>query len=149
MLGLERVLVPLASLDKDGILSELVDLVVRSRGLEAHREAIHRAVWDREAVLSTGIGAGIALPHAKYDGLKEVLMAAGVSREPVEYGALDGQPVRLFFLILGPEAAAGSHVGALSRVSRLMRSPALRRRLVEAEDAEGFLRVIAEAERAV
>ncbi len=146
LLAPERVRVPLGSMDKAGILEELIDLVASSKGMESEREEIGRAVWEREAVLSTGIGDGIALPHAKYDGLDGLVMAAGVSREPVEFGALDGQPVRLFFLLLAPESAAGSHVRALSRVSRLMRDAALRARLVAALDAEQFLRILGEAE---
>ncbi len=144
----ERIRVPLSSLDKPGILGELVDLVARSEGREAEREVIYRAVLERESVLSTGVGDGIALPHAKYEGLGGMVMAAGVSREPVEYGSLDGKPVRLFFLLLAPESAAGAHVRTLSRLSRMMRDPALRSRLIEAGDAAGFFQALGEAERA-
>ncbi len=144
----ERIRVPLHSRDKPGILAELVDLVVRSERREAEREAIYRAVLERESVLSTGIGDGIALPHAKYEGLEGVVMAAGVSREAVDYGSLDGKPVRLFFLLLAPEAAAGAHVRTLSRLSRLMRDPALRSRLIDAADGERFLRALGAAEHA-
>ncbi len=144
----ERIRVPLSSQDKPGILAELVDLVARSEGREGEREAIYRAVLERESVLSTGVGDGIALPHAKYEGLDGLVMAAGVSREPVDFGSLDGKPVRLFFLLLAPESAAGAHVRTLSRLSRVMRDPTLRARLIEARDPEVFLQVLGEAERA-
>jgi mannitol/fructose-specific phosphotransferase system IIA component (Ntr-type) len=144
-----RVRVPLESLDKDGTLAELVGLVVSSQGLEAERDEIYRAVCERERVLSTGIGEGVAVPHAKYDGLDGLIVAAGVSREPIDFGALDGRAVQLFFLILGPEAAAGGQVRVLSRVGRLMRNESLRGRLFSASNAERFLEILQEAERAI
>jgi mannitol/fructose-specific phosphotransferase system IIA component (Ntr-type) len=148
LLAPARVRVPLQSQDKEGVLPELVDLVVRSEGLDAERDEIYRAVWERENVLSTGISDGIAVPHAKYNGLDRIVMAAGVSRVPIDFDALDSRPVQLFFLILGPDSAAGSQVRALSRISRLMRDESLREQLVSAGDAERFLRVLGEAERA-
>ncbi len=147
LLAPDRVRVPLRAADKEGVISELVDLVVGSLGLEAERDAIHRAVWERERVLSTGIGDGVALPHAKFDGLDDVVMAAGVSGAPVDFAALDGRPVRLFFLMVGPDRAAASQVRALSRIGRLLREERLRRRLVAARDADEFRRLIEEAER--
>jgi len=148
MLAPERVLVPLRSADKTGVLTELMELVIRSCGLEGRREAVQQAVWERERVLSTGIGEGVAIPHAKLDAVSEIVMAAGVSPRPLDYGALDGRPVQLFFLILGPEAAAGAQVRVLSRIGRLLRDERLRGRLVSAGDAEGFLRVLEVAEAA-
>jgi len=148
LLTAERIRVPLGGRGKPELLRELVDLVVASRGLESSREAIYAAVLERENVLSTGIGDGVALPHAKYGAVSELAMAAGVSREPVEFGALDGRSVRLFFLLLGPDSAAVTHVRALARVSRLMRDESLRQRLLSAEEAERFLTTLAEAERA-
>lgn len=149
LLSPARVRVPLESPDKDGTLAELVGLVVGSQGLEAERDEIYRAVCEREYVLSTGIGEGVAVPHAKYNGLGGLIMAAGVSREPVDFGALDGRAVQLFFLILGPEAAAGAQVRVLSRVGRLMRDESLRERLLAAGSAERFLRILHEAECAI
>jgi mannitol/fructose-specific phosphotransferase system IIA component (Ntr-type) len=75
-------------------------------------------------------------------------MAAGVSAEAVDFAALDGQPVRLFFLLVGPESAAGAHVKALSRISRLVRSEETRRKLVEAASAGEFMALISQAEAA-
>jgi mannitol/fructose-specific phosphotransferase system IIA component (Ntr-type) len=149
LLAPERVRVPLRAASKRDVLAELVDVLVDSLSLAAERDEILQAVLEREAVLSTGIGGGVALPHAKYDGLNGLVMAAGASREPIEFEALDGQPVRLFFLLLGPDSSAGAHVRALSRVSRVVQNPSLARKLVEAADSEQFLRILGEAERAV
>jgi PTS system fructose-specific IIA component len=149
LLAPERVRVPLASDDKDGVLGELVDLVVRSRRLHDLRVDIRRAVLERERVLSTGIGGGIALPHAKYRGMDQLVMAAGVCPTPVEYGALNGEPARLFFLMLGPYDPAGEQVRVLSRISRLMREGSLSERLIAAADAGQFLSLLWDAESAL
>lgn len=148
LLAPARVKVPLVGGDKEAVLDELVELVVRSERLERERKAIQLAVRERERVLSTGIGEGVAIPHAKYDGLRDIVMAAGVSRDALEYGALDGRPVRLFFLILGPGSAAGVQVRILSRIGRLMRDGNIRERLESAADAERFLQLLEEAEAA-
>ncbi len=105
-----------------------------------------RAVRDREEVLSTGIGNGVAIPHGKSESVASLVLAAGVTARPVDFEALDGEPVSLLFLLVGPGAAAGDHVKALSRISRLLRRDAFRRRLCTAADAAAFYSVIAEAE---
>ena len=148
LLAPARVKVPLVGRNKDAVLDELVELVTRAEHVESELEVIRNAVRERERVLSTGIGEGVAIPHAKYDGLPDIVMAAGVSQDALEYGALDGRPVRLFFLILGPGSAAGLQVRILSRVGRLLRDSRLRKRLESAADAEEFLRVLEEAEAA-
>lgn len=145
----ERVKIPLTGSTKEELLRDLVRLVAGSTDLEREEEAIFQAVWEREQVLSTGIGDGIALPHAKYNDLDRVILAAGVSARPVEFDALDGRPVQLFFLMLGPESAAGEQVRVLSRISRLMRDRSLRRRLIESGDPVRFLKILREAERGV
>ncbi len=147
LLSTNRIKVPMGSRSKDDILRELVSLVADGRG-EADGEAILAAVREREQVLSTGIGGGVAIPHGKSPHVDQLLLAAGVTREPVDFDALDGQPVQLFFLLVGPESAAGAHVKALSRISRLLRRDQLRQELIAARSAEDFLRMIAASERA-
>lgn len=145
----ERVKIPLSGSTKEELIRDLVRLVAASTDLEREEEAVFRAVWEREQVLSTGIGDGIALPHAKYNDLDRVILAGGVSARPVDFDALDGRPVQLFFLMLGPESAAGEQVRVLSRISRLMRDRSLRRRLIESGDPVQFLKTLREAERGV
>ena len=147
LLSSMRVKVPLEATTKDEVLSELVDVLV-SDGCVVDRDAALRVVRERERVLSTGIGNGVALPHGKSDACEEISMAAGVTRAPLEFDSLDEEPVRLVFLLVGPESAAGLHIKALSRISRLVRQPELRQRLVAAPDRESFLEVLREAEGA-
>lgn len=140
-----RVKVPLEAATKDEVLRELVDTLAAD-ACAGDRDEMLRVVREREEVLSTGIGHGVALPHGKSDACADLAIAAGVTAEPIDFDALDGEPVRLVFLLLGPESAAGSHIKALSRISRLVRKADLRDRLMGAEDAEAFRRVLGEAE---
>ena len=147
LLTADRVKVPLGSRTKNDVLRELVDLVANERNA-IDAEPILAAVRERELVLSTGIGAGIAIPHGKTPHVDQLMVAAGVAREPVDFDALDGQPVRLFFLLVGPESAAGAHVKVLSRISRLLRRDQLRRDLMTASSAEAFLSIVRSSEAA-
>lgn len=142
----KRVKIPLRNTEKDPLLRELVALVAHAEGLEKDEEEIFRAVQAREEVLSTGIGDGVALPHAKCEIVPDLVVAAGVSARPVDFDALDGRPVQLFFLLLAPERAMTTHIKALSRISRLLRQESLRERLVRASDAREFCRIVQEAE---
>jgi mannitol/fructose-specific phosphotransferase system IIA component (Ntr-type) len=141
----DRVRVPLRGASKQALLEELVG-VLHGAGAVADAGEVLAAVHAREAVLSTGVGSGVAIPHGKTDSAPALLMAAGVTGGPVEFDALDGQPVQLLFLLVGPVAAAGDHVKALSRISRLVRRDEFRERLVAARSAEEFVAVLAEAE---
>lgn len=139
--------VPLDGDSKEALLAELVHVLAAS-GAVSDEAAVLRAVREREAVLSTGVGSGVAIPHAKSDRARTLAMAAGVTRDPVPFDALDGEPVRLLFLLVGPDAEAGLHVKALSRISRLVRRDGFRERLVAARSPEEFLAVVREAEAA-
>jgi PTS system nitrogen regulatory IIA component len=147
LLTADRVKVPLAGRTKDDVLRELVELAVRDRG-HAVVAAVTGAVREREQLLSTGIGGGIAIPHGKSSELDEVIVAAGVSPDGVEFDSLDGRPVTLFFLLVGPESAAGSLVKSLSRISRILRRDGVREALRDARTGDDFLRVLAGADAA-
>lgn len=143
----DRIAVPLRSQTKDGLLQELVALVTQGRD-EATYEAVLTAVRERERELSTGIGGGIAIPHGKTPVVDELVLAAGTLAEGVEFDALDEQPVRLCFLVVGPESAAGAHIRTLARLARLLRRDALRDALSRAATPRAFLDVVRAAEAA-
>lgn len=142
-----RVKVPLDSRTKPDVLRELAELVSDGRG-DVDANAILVAVREREGVLSTGIGGGVAIPHGKTPTVDQLRLAAGVAREPIDFDALDGRPVGLFFLLVGPESASGAHVKALSRISRLLRRDTLRSALLSARTADDFLRIVRDSEAA-
>jgi fructose-specific phosphotransferase system IIA component len=145
LLSPERIKIPLVSTTKDDLLRELVD-VAADRAEVQDREEVLRAVQDREEVLSTGIGHGVAIPHGKSASVSDLVLVAGVAPQGIDFEALDGQPVNLFFMLVGPESAAGQHVKALSRISRLLRRESFRLRLIAASHADEFYAVLAEAE---
>lgn len=140
----DRIRVPLAAADKAGALRELTQLLADRAGVAV--EPLLAAVLEREQVLSTGIGHGIAIPHAKSPLVKELMLVSGSSPVGVPFDALDGEPVRLFFLLIGPDDAAGQHVKALSRIARLVRRESVRDALLSASTPEAFHTVLVEAE---
>jgi len=140
----DRIRVPLAAVDKPGVLGELTTLLAERAGRDP--APLLTAVLEREAVLSTGIGHGIAIPHAKTPEVVGLSLVCGSSPIGVPFDALDGEPVRLFFLLIGPENAAGEHVKALSRIARLVRRQNVRDALLAATTPDEFHRVMVEAE---
>jgi len=140
----QRIRVPLLAADKQSALRALVAAAAEGGTVGAADLLV--AVEEREAVLSTGIGHGVAVPHGRSGQVAGLLVAAGVVPQPIEYGSLDGLPVRLLFLLVGPESEAGLHVKALSRITRLVRQPLVRERLLAAAGADEFHRVLREAE---
>lgn len=145
LLSADRVRVPLTARSKDDVLSELLEAALPRRGAAVH-DAVLGSLRAREDVLSTGIGDGVGIPHAKTPLVDRLILAAGVAAAPVDFDALDGRPADLFFMLLGPENAAGAHVRALGRISRLLRRETLREALRQAPDAVTFLRVVSESE---
>ena len=145
LLTADRVRIPLGGRTKNDLLRELVALATAGQDA-AVADAVLSSVLERERVGSTGFGDGVAIPHGKSPELAELRMAAGVVVQPVDFDAVDGAPVHLFFLLVGPESAAGGHVRALSRIARLLRREPLRDRLRAARSTDEFLRAIKESE---
>jgi nitrogen PTS system EIIA component len=144
LLTSDRIVVPLVAVDKRGVLAELVRHLVSTSG--GGYDEVLAAVLEREAVLSTGIGFGVAIPHARSSGVDALTVVGGVTRQAVSYDGMDGEPVRLFFLIVGPDGSAGLHVKALSRIARLVREDSVRRDLIEAHTPDEFYKVLLDAE---
>jgi mannitol/fructose-specific phosphotransferase system IIA component (Ntr-type) len=140
----DRVVMPLTARDKKSVIAELTRHLTQQSGGDF--DEVLGAVEEREAVLSTGIGFGVAIPHARSPQLRELSLVCGVSSSPIPFDAIDGEPVRLFFLIVGPEASAGQHVKVLSRIARLVRRENLRQRLSEARTPDEFYSVLQDAE---
>ena len=140
----DRLLVPLAARDKHGVIAELARHLVERGGGDLAQ--VVAAVEERESVLSTGIGFGVAIPHARCAAVRELTVVGGVTAEPVPFDSIDGEPVRLVFLIVGPEASAGLHVKILSRIARLVRRDTVRQQLVEAKTPDEFYHHLLDAE---
>lgn len=119
------------------VVGEMVDRLCTVHGLDTG-DRIMAAVTDREKLMSTGIGCGLAVPHAKLDFLDEMLIAACSVKRGLECDAIDQQPVYLLFLILSPAKTVGPHIRALSAISRLLSDADIRRNLILAESPSEF-----------
>ncbi len=133
----------LQSRNKKGVLEELAGILV-NQGKLTDLEKVVEVLLDREKLGSTGIGDGIAIPHGKIKDLREVVASFGRSREGVDFESIDQKPTHLFFLLVAPENSAGVHLKALARISRLLKDPNFRRRLMEAENVEELFQIISE-----
>ena len=123
------------------------------REMAHHMAAVHpeidaarllEVLWDRERLGSTAIGDGIAIPHGKLPGVQGVIAAFGRHRRGVDFQSLDGRPSTIFFLLVAPDDSVGLHLKALARVSRLLKEPSFRERLLTAPDRETLYRSIRE-----
>ena len=137
--------VPLAGKDKDSVITELVDLLDTSGSLQ-NRETVLEAVFTREKTRSTGIGSGIAIPHGKCKAVKELVMALGIAREPIEFESVDGKPVSIVIVLVSPVDQTGPHIQALARISRLMLDGQFRTALENAPSAEAAYELLSARE---
>ncbi len=141
----ERVKIPLESVEKEKIIEEMVNLINHTLK-EEDRSKILKAVLDREAVMSTGVGEEVAIPHGKTNAVKNIVAALGITKQPIDFKSLDDKPVRLVWLLVGPEDQTGPHLKALSRISRLMHNKEFRERLLQSKAPRQLLEVISAEE---
>ncbi len=131
---------------KKQALQELASQAARLTGLPD--SAIYEALLQRERLGSTGIGEGIAIPHGKLPGLTRIFGLVARLDKPVDFEALDGQPVDVLFLLLAPEGAGADHLKALARVARVLREPGLIERLRATRDATAIYAIMTELPKA-
>ena len=148
LLSRRTVRVGFAGETKDEIVSALVEVL---KGFPEIRdlEEVRRAVLEREAVMSTGVGKGLALPHAKTSAVSGTVAAFAVTKTPIEWDAIDNEPVRLVFMLVGTEAARSQHIRVLSRVSRLMNRDDFRARLLDASSSDDVIEAFEEGDLAL
>ena len=128
---------------KDELLRELAEHMAAVH-TEINARQLYEVLWERERLGSTAIGDGIAIPHGKLPGLPAMLAAFARHVQGVDFESLDGNPTRLFFLLVAPEDSVGPHLKALARVSRLLKDPSFRERLLIAPDRAALYRGIRE-----
>lgn len=131
--------------NKRDAIVELVELLESAHGLASHGEILDR-VLRREAMMSTGIGNGIAIPHGKARLVDRLVAACGVSAGGVDFESVDGEPATLFILLVAPESGGAVHVKVLANISRLLKEESVRRALREAGSPEAFLAALKAAE---
>lgn len=141
MLRKEFIIEDLKAKNKRDVLAELSGIFLNTyKNLD--NEAVLDALLEREKLGSTCIGEGIAIPHGKLSSLDNLIAAFGRSEEGIEFNALDGKPVHIFFLLMAPENSAGQHLKALAKISRMLRDSEFRKQLMEAKSRDELYKAI-------
>ena len=142
LLSEAQILPELQSDERWAAIAELVDILVTSGKVhEAERADVMKSIRQREETMSTGIGFGIAIPHASSDKVPEVVAAFGRSRKGVQFDSLDGQPVFFIVLFVVPKDQFQTHLRTLAAIAKFLNDKAVRDDLGNASDAGGILRV--------
>lgn len=141
----ESIISDLKAMDKRGVLEEMVgDVAIKSAGLDKQR--LLEILLEREKLGSTGIGYGVAIPHGKLKNLDCLVVTFGRSVTGIDYQSLDNKPAHLFFLILAPEDSTAAHLKILARISKLLKDPSFRKKLLSAPSRDDIFHAIAEEE---
>jgi fructose-specific phosphotransferase system IIA component len=138
LLNEHNVLPALEVSDKTQALKVLVDAMQKSVGFDIAEKA-YQAVLDRESIMSTGVGKGLAIPHGRVNGITINYAAFACLKHPIDYGSIDGKVVNMIFMLVGPETQNSLHIKLLSRISRLMNNDEFRETLVKCETAGQML----------
>ena len=144
-LSKKAIITDIKSVEKEDVIKELVDALVASGDIEKRcRNKLIESLMAREALGSTAIGQGIAIPHAKSDCVEKLIAAFGLSKKGVDFDSLDGEPAYIFFLLVAPQDSAGPHLKALARISRLLKDKYFRDTLRACEDDKAVIKIIAQ-----
>lgn len=139
----ELILSSLSATSKPKIIRELAAYMA-ARHDNVQEKELARVLIDREALASTAIGEGVAIPHGKLSAVSHIVACIGRAKGGVDFDSMDGQPTYLFFVLVAPENSTGAHLKALARISRVFKDEDFRARLLAAPDAEAMFQVIAE-----
>jgi PTS system fructose-specific IIC component len=146
LLDPKYILTEFKSENKDDVINQLIDLLKGDERV-IDLEEVRKCVFDREKIMSTGVGKGFAIPHGKTNSVTDIVAVFGKSKKPIEYNSLDGEPVNLVFLMIGKDTLVSKHIKLLSRISRLMNSDEFREKLVKADSKESILKIFEEEEQ--
>ncbi|MDD5362166.1 MAG: PTS sugar transporter subunit IIA [Ignavibacteria bacterium] len=136
----------LSAKDKNEAINKMIDLADNSGNI-LDLESVRNCVFEREKLVSTGVGKGFAIPHGKSDDIKDIIAAFAIMKEPIEFDSIDGEPVRFIFLLVGKDSMLNMHIKLLSRISRLMNKDEFRERLLSALSKEEVLKMFKEEEQ--
>lgn len=148
ILSPDSTIVDLKGETKEEIIAELVDSLANSDAI-TDRDKVLQAVLEREKIMSTGIGDGIAIPHGKSDAVVELTAALDIHKRGVDFEALDGEPAFVFFLLVSPANVSGPHIKALARISRMLKNDGFKKKLIEAESSTDIVSAIEEEEKSL
>lgn len=133
---------------KKDVLIELVSALKKANLIKNEQEVVN-VIFEREKLGSTGIGDGVAIPHGKLKSIGKIICSFGRSIKGVDFDSIDQKPAHIFFLLLAPENSASLHLKMLSRISKLLRDPSFRKRLMELDNAHDIYRSVVEEDRRI
>lgn len=142
----ELISLDLKSKNRNEVLVELSKLLEKSDNIMSENNDVHRALIDREKLGSTGIGKGVAIPHAKTESAKNLTVAFGVSKKGIDFNSLDDEDVNLFFVFASPNKDSQIYLKVLARISRLIREEEFRQKLYNCKTPQDVIKCIAEKE---
>ena len=144
-LSKKAIVLDIKAINKEDTIKELVDTMIDSGEIDKkYRNKLIEALMAREQLGSTAIGQGVAIPHAKTDGVEKLMAAFGISKKGVNFDSLDGEPAYIFFLLLAPQDSAGPHLKALARISRILKDKYFRDKLHNSPDEKAVIDIISE-----
>jgi len=146
VLAKEFIMPNLVSAEKRELLDEMSGNVSELVG-GLDREGLLEVLLEREKLGSTGIGHGVAIPHARIKGVERVIVSMGISKQGVDFQSMDNKPVHIFFLIIAPEQSSAVHLKVLSGISRLLKDAAFRNKLMKAESRDDIYNTIVEEDK--
>ncbi len=142
-LSKKAIITDIKSTRKEDVIKEMVDLLIEAGDVEKrNRNKLIDALMSREALGSTAIGQGIAIPHAKCDCVDKLVASFGLSKKGVDFDSLDGELAYIFFLLVAPQDSAGPHLKALARISRLLKDKYFRDTLRASTDEKSVIKII-------
>lgn len=141
VLSKETIALKLSASTKDGIIEELVDVLVAAGRLKDRKAAL-KAVQERERKMSTGLQNGIAIPHGKTDTVDSLVAALGLKKEGVPFDSLDGLPCQIFLMTLSPASRTGPHIQFLADISRTLHDASIRQHVLDATTEEEVVEIL-------
>jgi len=144
----EAILLDIRDVDKWDLISKLTDLLVESRQIAAGlRDPVHDLLVEREKSMSTGMEFGIAIPHCCVNLINDTVVSLGISRDGVDFDAIDSKPTHLIILLVTPKNKTKMHIKTLAEIAKLLNNDRSRQRILEAETPAGVLDVIRQEEQ--
>ncbi len=138
--------IKLIAKDKTEAINKMIDLANNSGNI-IDLEKVRECVFEREKLVSTGVGKGFAIPHGKSDFVSDITAAFGIMSDPIEFDSIDGEKVKFIFLLIGKDSMLNAHIKLLSRISRLMNKDEFRVKLTKAQSDEEVVKLFKEEEQ--
>ncbi|MCB9834375.1 MAG: PTS sugar transporter subunit IIA [Planctomycetes bacterium] len=138
-----RGVIRLETKDKLEALEQMIEALSKRKEVTS-KEKLRRAIKDREKILSTGIGYGVAIPHAKIAQVKKFCAVIGISKPGIPFDAMDGKPVHIIVMIAAPEDAHGEYLGLLQRITHTLKDEETRKRIIDSKDTKSVISIFSD-----